>query len=125
MLHDCYARLGKLGINLDDAVELRRVSMALHAWHERECGLDNGCIERGVDGKPYWLDARTGRTFPIRDMEAGALRRLSHVMARYPALSAYVQGDPRGPALYILRPGDVPAGRCAEAYYTSGLAVHK
>ena len=34
------------------------------------------------------------------------------------------QGDPRGCALYILRPGDVPAGEAADAYYSRGLAVY-
>ena len=46
-------------------------------------------------------------------------------MARYPALSAYVQGDPRGAAVYILRPGDVPAGADPDAYYSRGLAVYR
>jgi hypothetical protein len=45
-------------------------------------------------------------------------------MARYPALSAYIQGDPRGAALYILRPGDVPAGADVDAYYSCGIAVY-
>ena len=31
-------------------------------------------------------------------------------MKRYPTLQAYIQTDPRGCALYILRPGDVHGG---------------
>ena len=42
-----------------------------------------------------------------------------------PKLSAYIQGDPRGAALYILRPGDVPAGEDPDAYYSRGIAVYK
>lgn len=38
--------------------------------------------------------------------------------------AAYVQTDPRGAALYILRPGDVPAGESADAYYTRGICVY-
>lgn len=39
-------------------------------------------------------------------------------------VSPYIQTDPRGAALYILRPGDVPAGESADAYYTRGICVY-
>jgi hypothetical protein len=39
-------------------------------------------------------------------------------------LTAYIQGDPRGAALYILRPGDVPEGESADAYYSRGICVY-
>lgn len=39
-------------------------------------------------------------------------------------LAAYVQTDPRGAALYILRPGDVPEGGDVSAYYTRGVCVY-
>lgn len=65
------------------------------------------------------------RRFPVPDRETGALKRLAAIMARYPQLSAYVQGDPRGAALYILRPGDVPEGGQADAYYSRGIAVYR
>jgi hypothetical protein len=45
-------------------------------------------------------------------------------MTRYPALSAYIQGDPRGAALHILRPDDVPAGEDVDADYSRGIAVY-
>jgi hypothetical protein len=45
-------------------------------------------------------------------------------MKRYPSLSVYVQGDPRGASLYVLRPGDVPEGERADAYYSRGVAVY-
>lgn len=61
----------------------------------------------------------------IPDRESGARRRLAKIMARYPSLSAYIQGDPRGAALCILRPGDVPEGKDADAYYSHGIAVYK
>jgi hypothetical protein len=34
------------------------------------------------------------------------------------------EGDPRGAALFILRPGDVPEGEAAESYYSRGMAVY-
>jgi hypothetical protein len=39
-------------------------------------------------------------------------------------LSAYIQTDPRGAALYILRPGDVPDGASADSYYSRGVCVY-
>lgn len=118
--------LTRAGIAHDDAMALRRVSMTLHNWHEKECGLDYGCIERDeVTGKPFWVNSRTMHRSPVADLERGALKRLNTIMAKYPTLSAYVQGDPRGAALYILRPGDVPEGEDVDSYYSRGLPVYK
>jgi hypothetical protein len=39
-------------------------------------------------------------------------------------IDAYIQTDPRGAALYIIRPGDVPAGADASAYYSRGICVY-
>lgn len=61
----------------------------------------------------------------VPDREKGALQRLASIMARYPTLGYYVQGDPRGAALWILRPGDVPPGQQPESCYTHGLPVYK
>lgn len=140
--NDCYEARA-------DAESLRRISMTLHRWHELECGTDGGCIERGhrvrkepsvrvsegdrylfvsdENGAPYFANHNGERTryTKIPDREKGALARLAAIMARYPALQFYVQGDPRGAALYILRPGDVPAGESPDAYYSRGLAVHQ
>ena len=52
----------------------------------------------------------------VAKYDAVALRRIS--------LTHYVQGDPRGCALYILRPSDVPDGELAESYYSRGVAVY-
>lgn len=168
----------------EDAESLRRISMTLHRWHELECGVDNGGIERDerwaieraahpasdharwwdgakwvkkcnrrtyddseksamsfddrerngfpidgawrdTGGAAWWYSSHSGkRTHIVADREAGALKRLAVIMSRYPSLTSYVQGDPRGCALYILRPGDVPAGCDVGAYYSRGLAVH-
>ncbi len=124
--YDCVSTLQAIGISYADAVALRRISMTLHRWHELECGTDHGCIERDeTTGKTYWLNAMTGRRFPSNDRETGAKKRLAAIMGRYPTLSAYIQGDPRGAALYILRPNDVPAGCDVDAYYSRGIVVCK
>lgn len=113
------------GISYDDATALRRISMQLRRWHELECGTGDGAVERDeTTGKPYWLNAMTGRRYTIPDRETGALKRLAKIMARYPGLRPYVQGDPRGCALYLLRPDDVPAGGRDESYYSRGIPVY-
>ena len=123
-------RLKAAGISEEDAIALRRISMTLHRWQELECGTEGGCISRREsDGKPFWESSYTGTTSGrpafIPDREAGALKRLATVMARYPGKSSYVQTDPRGASLYILKPGDVPDGANVESCYSNGIAVYR
>lgn len=129
--------LRALGFTGEEAESLRRISMTLRRWHELECGIDGGCIERDEEtGRPYWVSEwgaqwTAGKRCrrPIADREAGAKRRLlaiinAHAARAGKALSAYIQTDPRGAALYIIRPGDVPAGEDVSAYYTRGVCVY-
>lgn len=37
---------------------------------------------------------------------------------------AYIQGDPRGCALHIIKYADIPAGGTADQYYNRGLAIY-
>jgi len=120
--------LRRLGFSRDECEALRRISMTLHRWHELECGNDNGCIERDeFSGIPQWRYANdTGKYcgYVIPDRETGALKRLAKIMGNHPTLKPYVQGDPRGAALYILRPGDVPEGQQADCCYSRGICVY-
>src|SRR5882724_5215666 len=87
-----------------DAESLRRISMTLRRWHELECGIDGGCIERGAlvrrkiatpmgpaitetfesneNGAPYWANHNGDRTtyHKMPDRETGALKRLAKIM---------------------------------------------
>lgn len=134
-----FAALQALGFTFDECKRLRRISMTLRRWHELECGTDNGCIERDLDGEgvPYWSNPNTGRRYKVADRENGAKKLLQYIIhsrncrtthgsnGEQPNdLSAYIQCDPRGAALYILRPGDVPAGKDADAYYSRGICVY-
>jgi hypothetical protein len=128
------ARLERLGISTDDAFALRRIAMTLHRWYELECGSEHGAIERDEKtGKPYWYNANSRylcandpRAYSaIPDREKGALKRLNAIMTKYPSLGHYLQTDPRGAPLYILRPGDIPNGQNPAAYYSRGIAIHK
>jgi hypothetical protein len=138
--HDMLQRLQNAGIDRDDAWALRRISMTLHRWHELECGTDSSCIVRGKwdkesatfiyddNGAPHFEYAGgsgRARYSKTRDDERGALKRLAGIMARYPTLTSYVQTDPRGAALYILRPGDVREGASVDSCYINGIAVYR
>ena len=117
------------GISRDDIEALRRIEMTLHRWSEREC---NGEVEVDDDGKAsavlsiaFGLRSFTDRItrYRIPNREAGALRRLSSIMARYPHLRAYHQTDPRGCALYVYR-SEVMGKRDPDSCYSSaGVAI--
>lgn len=142
------------GISYEDATALRRISMTLHRWHELECGDGNSygswCITRGLDtksegflhnddAKPYLEHHHyhhgNGKDYttytPMPDRERGALKRLAKIMANYPGWASYVPGDPRGCALYILRPADLEGADDMEgvpdvsSVYSRGIAVYK
>ena len=127
--YSCIDALQSAGISYDDAVALRRISMTLHRWHELECGVDHGAIEREGPrggGKPRWRypDGRDGGY--VADREAGALKRLGKIMCAYVGFGYYVQGDPRGAPLYILPPK--LASRepgWIDANYNQGIAVYR
>ncbi len=104
------------------------------------------------DSKPYlrkqfplpnggYFDKR----WPIADRESGAKRRLAKIIAERnyrikdhitsiqgeeyykitrDEVSTYLQTDPRGACLYIIRPGDVLAGHNVESCYSRGIAVY-
>jgi hypothetical protein len=133
-----------LGFTREEAEQLRRISMTLRRWFEHEC---NGVVQRDeATEKPYAVVQHYYRggmenRYPVADREKGARKRLAAIVAarnkrdavalatedvldRRGAVSAYVQTDPRGAALYILRPGDVPEGQDAGSYYTRGICVY-
>ena len=124
-----------LGFTNGEAEALRRISMTLHRWYEHEC---NGIIQRdgeNGDGRPFWYNPHTGRkTGPVPDLETGAVDRLKAVIETrnnrhphgdaYNDLRYYLQTDPRGAVLYIIRPGDVPEGADVAGYYTRGICVY-
>lgn len=131
------AYLLTLGFTDSEVASLRRINSALQRWYELECGTESGVIERDeATGKPYWVSYTrrylgandTRMRSPVADREAGALRRLAGIItarnARTDApVSTYIQTDPRGAALYILRPGDIPQGASVESCYTRGVCV--
>lgn len=123
--------LSRMGIDETTANKLRRISLTLQRWAELECGTDNGAIERDeTTDKPFyvrqyqlggqWKSSR----YPVADREKGALKRLGAIMASFPELLAYHQGDCRGAALYILRREQLQAGESLDSVYSRGIAVY-
>ena len=155
-------RLMGLGFTADEADQLRRISMTLHRWHERECGTDSACLVRGrwnhenqtfeyddhgFAFEEYANGSGRRRYHRVPDREQGALQRLRRIIsdrnqrvitatpepdtiqgcvdnAINLSVRPYIQADPRGAALYLLRPGDVPEGEDAGSYYTRGIVVY-
>lgn len=125
--------LVSLGFTQSEAESLRRISMTLQRWYEAEC---NGDIQRhdgdGMTYRHYGHNGGPYLTVKCADREAGARKRLAAIVARRNApykfphhqIAAYIQGDPRGAALYIIRPGDVPEGADVGAYYSRGIVVY-
>lgn len=138
-----------LGFTQDEADALRRISMTLRRWHELECGDGNGYIARDEKtGKPYYVNCNSRYVsandprarHAIADREKGALARLKAIVRRrndcqqyavtdgkitWPrSVRFYIQTDPRGAALYIIRPGDVPEGWAVDSCYTRGICVY-
>jgi hypothetical protein len=130
-----------LGFTQSESDKLRRISMTLRRWHELECGIDGGCVERDeTTGKAMWRSSYSGKLSPIQDRETGAKRRLCAIvdacnkarrthmtgdkMTPEDGLRYYIQTDPRGAALYIIRPGDVPEGQTVDSCYSRGICVY-
>jgi len=130
--------LMSLGFTATQADKLRKISMTLQRWHELECGVDGGCVERDEAGKPFWRSQYSGKLSPIADREKGAKMRLDKIIESrnlsewaflgWPmsqvAITPYIQGDPRGAALYLIRPDDVPEGKSVDSYYSRGVCVY-
>ena len=114
--------LAGLGLTGDEFDALRRCSMTLHRWAEHEC---NGAIQRDEEtGKPYAHGTYDGkRLYPVADRETGALKRAAAILKAH-GLQLYHQGDPRGAALYVIRPADLADGVDVDSCYSRGIAVY-
>jgi hypothetical protein len=82
----------------------KRLTSILNA-RNRRVPENNRCLKCGYSG-------------PCTTCPKCVIRTVSSV------LSAYVQTDPRGAALYIIRPGDVPEGESVESYYNRGICIY-
>ena len=142
-----------LGFTRDECAQLRRISHTLRRWFEMECGTGDGQVMRSIerdgdedDSTPYLrmqyptAAGYVDRRVKIADRERGARRRLVAIVAAVNArackngedtpscpchpLTTYIQTDPRGAALYLMRPGDVPDGGDVSSFYTRGICVY-
>ena len=121
------------GFTHDETSALLKAERALRKWGELECGTGDGNrsvhIFRDESGKPFYsVQFYAGgqwreRIQPRRDTEKAALAKVDAIMARKTGFRTYHQTDPRGCALYIIRPGDIEAGENVHALYNRGIAL--
>jgi hypothetical protein len=81
----------------------------------------------------------TMKRSPIADRETGAKKRLFAILGnrntrewvkdnvhsvKEVAITAFIQTDPRGAALYLIRPNDIPEGKEVYSCYNRGICVY-
>lgn len=114
------------GFTYDECETLRKASNALSRWCERECNED---IERREDGRVYLtVHPLHGSpwSYPIRDMESAAKRKIDAILANHSGWAWYYQGDPRGVSVYLYRSNDERLSQYPiESIYSSiGIAIY-
>ena len=123
------AALGPHGMTAENLAQCYRLERALRKWHELECGTADGGVEYDDvdDGELLptctFYRPRTGTRSKFKNQYPVLMRRLERLRADMPSITFYVQGDPRGAALYALRPGDVPVGEDVNSWYTRGVCL--
>lgn len=109
----------------DDIAKLLRIEKKLRRWHELQCGADAGHVEEvGEEGSGNWeFVNRHGHRSPIRNATEQARKTLNAFKTVDPDLLFYVQTDPRGCALYLLKKSQVESGEDVNAVYSRGVAI--
>lgn len=122
--------LVSLGFLESDTDKLMRDSNVLRRWYARECGDSTGCISRDENtGKPYWLNSNSGKRYRVRDLESGALKRISEIFDsrnrnhRTPVFFS-IQTDPRGAAIWVVRSQDMLPGHSIDECYSRGIPIY-
>lgn len=117
--------LADFNLSPDEIAKLLRLEKKLSRWHELQCGLDAGHVEEvGGEGSGKWeFVNRHGNRSPIRDAGKQARKVLNAFTAENPDLYFFVQPDPRGCALYLLKKSQVESGERLNAVYSRGVAI--
>ena len=125
---ELYYRMSEHGFTFEEMETLRKASNTLHRWSERECNED---IERREDGKVYLtVHPMSGKpwSYPIRDMETAATKRINAILSNHPGWAWYYQADPRGCSVYLYRVDDpilAYGGVSIESCYSSiGIPIY-
>ena len=121
---DFYKMFQDMGFTYDEVETLRLAQLTLHRWSEREC---NGEVEIDEETDKaysvYYRNNGEAIKHRIPNSDKGARERVEKIIKNHEGYQAYFQGDPRGCALYILRPSDLKEGQEVDSYYSRGIAV--
>ena len=126
-LDNHYWTMSRLEIKESVYWALRRASMTLNAWFEKECGDSNNycswCIERDPEtDRPFMVvyphESNKVRKTAIPDREKGARKRITDI-CKENNLHFYIQDDPRGVALYVSR------SELTDKNYNTGFGIGK
>jgi hypothetical protein len=117
--------LAHFKLSPEEIAKLLRVEKKLRRWHELQCGVEAGHVEEiGGEGSGKWeFVNRHGYRSPIRDAGKQAEKALNAFTDENSDLFIYVQPDPRGCALYLLKKSQVESGEELSAVYMRGVAI--
>jgi hypothetical protein len=125
-----YHRLNEMGFSFSECETLRKASMALSRWGEREC---NGEVERDEETGLTWHYYDVQRQdkvwirkgFRVPDRETGAKKRITALLKAHNDWDWYYQTDPRGCAVYLIPVKEVKSIAYLESNYsTIGIAIY-
>ena len=109
--------MAALGLTADEIVKLEAIERGLRRWFTMEC---NGEVQRDeTTMKPHWGGKPN---CPVQDMERINQKRLEKIQAAHRDLWFYIQGDPRGGALYVGKKKDMDM-RNLSSLYNRGICV--
>lgn len=119
-----------VGLSYSQTETIRKASMALSRWCEREC---NGEVERDerTNLVYHFYDVHTitgwkRESYRVPDRETGAKRRIDAILdSAAPDWAWYYQTDPHGCAVYLYRKADLAEGQDINSVYSSiGIAIY-
>ena len=109
-------------IEKNDLNRLKELSIKLRRWHERLCGDNYGVVWENSNGKCYYVSYSGGRRC-INNLGKKLKSEIIKIMSKYEHLVFYIQGDPRGPALYLIHKNEVDSTLPLASQYYKGQPI--
>lgn len=115
--------LEEVGFSFEEIMELRRLSRCFRRFFER---LRNDVYYSEDDGKYYRMCANSKIVTRYPDLKRRYLKKLRAVFANHPNLTYYIQQDPRGSSLYVIKKTDLEyrLDEMDQIYSTLGIPIY-